>query len=466
MREDLVIKVNDALNIGRKLELHLKDFQEIYVGTDNLSDSNKFLNSLWREFNNKIGCVNEMGTLKCPWAYFPMKLNCKNSKFSYFGSMKTKIGFIHVGVSYKGKGKIDNIYFLLRDSKDNIDYSGQIKGIVKQARKNMQLEYSYVVDYKLTGEYMNINNLLLSNYIGENYWIASNDECHIIFKIIGQDIFHARKLSEEKMSYIANFLAVETNVAIKYLFQDIKLEEEEFIQNIDREIYQEDVKNQYYEDNKFIDLYPHYKEKVLLSKEGKKFIDILLQRNLNDRINIFLSSCYHFYEGLIQEFRLGTSCLAAVGDMIYMVNGNKDYMERKSVLDISLTMYLSALETVTLEERKIKNFEKCEKCGQTKYEIRKSVGEFIDEYLWEGFGKVFKKIYDLRSAYLHQGMSATKTSKGVIRPALDDKTASGCMDINTISYNVEDGSGAVEISNLREWTSYSLRNYYKEKIIG
>ena len=463
MRKDLVIKVNDALNIGGKLELHLKDFQEVYVGTTNLSDSNKFLNSLWREFNDKVGCVKDMGTLKCSWAYFPVKLNWGDSNFAYFGSMRTKIGYIHVGISYKVKGTINNIYFLLYNSKESTDYSGQIKGIVKQAKRNMQLEYSYLVDYKLTGEYMNLSNLLLSNYMGKNYYIVSNDECHIVFKIIGQDIFDARKLSEEKISHIVNFLAVETNVIIKYSFKDIKLEKEENMQNINNEIYQEDVKDQYYEDNKFIDLYPQYKEKVLLSKEGKNFIDILLDGNLNTRMNIFLSSCYHFYEGLMQEFRLGTSCVMAVNDVIYMVNGNKDYMEKQSVFDISLTMYLSALETVTLEERKI---EKCEKCGQTKYEIRKSVGEFIDEYLWEGFGRIFKKIYDLRSAYLHAGVSATKISKGVIRPVLDDKTASGCMDINTISYNVQEGSGAVEISNLREWTSYSLRNYYKEKIIG
>lgn len=462
MNKSLVIKVKDVINFKKDLELDLSNFIEFFVGTKNIDESNLFLNSLWREFNANIA---PNGLLKCPWAYLPQKHIYRKSIITYFGSMRCKLGYVHVAISYKTKGCIDNILFFI--SENNIEEHKRIlKRLVKLAKKNINLRFKYKIEYELIGKYQNhICNKLLCCYSGKNFNIDTKENVNnIMFYVNAQDMFDAERIAQRKILQIVNFLAVETNIYFEYYNLDISLEVIENNKNINQ-FYQEDISinNDCFVDGNFIDFYPEYEEKVLLSRKGVNFIDIITDTSFecDEKTDIFLSSCYHFRQGIEREYNL-EEIPSIVSKEYIMTYSKTNQPKRQGILDVSLMLYLSAIETTTLIDRKI---EKCDKCGQLKFEIRKSVCDFINKYLWNTHGELFKKIYDLRSQYLHKGKSIYTSNLITIRPLLDDKTATGCIDVGFTSMDIHEVTTCISINNIREWTSYSLRNFYKRIIL-
>ena len=211
MNKSLVIKVKDVINFKKDLELDLSSFIEFSVGTKNIDESNLFLNSLWREFNANIA---PNGLLKCPWAYLPQKHMYRKSIITYFGSMRCKLGYVHVVISYKTKGCIDNILFFIAEC-NNIEENKRIlKRLVKLAKKNINLRFKYKIEYELIGKYQNnICNKLLCCYSGKNFNIDIKENFNnIMFCVNAQDMFDAERIAQRKILQIVNFLAVETNI--------------------------------------------------------------------------------------------------------------------------------------------------------------------------------------------------------------------------------------------------------------
>ena len=136
IRNNEFIVVKNYINSGQEVKLNLGEFIEYYVGTKNTIESNMFLNSLWREFNESIAPV---GLLKCPWAYLPQKIAFKKGSLIYFGSMRTIRGYIHVAITYKIKGEINNILFYIDGKNDK--QMKELKGLVKIAKRNINLKF-------------------------------------------------------------------------------------------------------------------------------------------------------------------------------------------------------------------------------------------------------------------------------------------------------------------------------------
>lgn len=462
LKQGVIIKVKDLINTGEELELDLDDFVEIYVGTKTTVESNEFLNSLWREFDQQYAAV---GQDKCPWAFLPQKSIDGQRNITYFGSMRTADGYMHAAISYRKKGSIDNIYFYIMEHDNKEQLAVKWRYLVKRARKRQKIRYDYSVTYGLSGYAENKIALVLEEYTGENFKIHSKENgSEITFQILAHDKYSAENLAQQKIRQVTNFLTVETNVCYRYRILQIELGEAQADEKVKKKRkFQKDCADVFYEDGKFIDGIAVYDDKILLSEEGIAFLDLLTDKEWveSKQQEIFLSSCYHFREGLKHELQLQEIIGVALDESIIRYV-KKEQQERQGIMDISLTLYLSAMETITLIGRKI---EKCHACGQLKYEIRKSVCDFINFYLWDGMGDVFKRIYDLRSVYLHAGKTTNTSLFSIIRPMLDDTTGTGCTDLNFITMNVNGNVIEVTLVNVREWVSYALRNFYKETLL-
>lgn len=458
------IKVEIQFDFGQNVNLDYTKFIEFSVGTKNIKESNDFLKSMWREFNLE---VSHDGKNRCGWFYGPRKIRIKNRNISYLGIMDSKIGRIYVAVSYKKQGSIDNIMFFMTQEDFEVKHKSLFKRLVRQAKANITKLYLYEVKLSLRGKCLDLDEAeycLLHSYAHEKFVVyEENSNCKMKFKILAYDFVDANKSAIYKINQVVNFLSIETN--IYYEYEDIEVSD--INNNIQYEcnkinfIYQDNIvsTNQQVEDGEFIDWIPLYKNKVLLSKKGIELIGKILDSD-TDEVKNFLDGCYHFRQGLEREYQLKERIMITSSQQMLRL-ASTDIKNGQNILDIAVTFYLSAIETTTLKGSEV---EKCESCGQLKYQIGHRVFKFMNTYFDpENGGNLFKKIYELRSRYLHAGESVSSYSVGQNYPLLDDRTGTGCVDQGFISLNIEGNVAVIVICNIREWVSYSLRKYYREE---
>jgi len=460
MSKDSKIVIPDTKVFDQYIELDFNDFSSFFVGTNTLEESNYYLNSLWRNMNEQL---TPDGSERCPWFYIPQKIRIKQLMVTYFGSVRTKIGYFHVAVSYRKKGFINNIHFLPFElSVEEDEVSSVLKGLVKKSKKEIKLRFKYIVSCKIIGEFVGQKKYIkLLDYLTDNFIIIDSK---LEFDILAQDITDAEGIASSKLRSIVNFLAVETNVYFEY--EDIEVRRKDGDSSLQLtdciSIYQEDLCDYVtgYENDRFIDFYPSVNGDTILSKDGVNFLNKIISSNIDDNKNlsIFLNACYHFREGLKMELSI-VSKHVLIGESIYFQAAKNNQFEMQNIIDSTITHYLSSIETVTLIDHVP---EKCASCGQLKFQINQRVYEFMNTYLWKTHGDIFKKIYNLRSLYLHTGLSYSKNRDTNTRPLLDDTTGTGSVDLNFISISVKGKAIGFGVENIREWTGYSLRNFYKD----
>ena len=129
----------------------------------------------------------------------------------------------------------------------------------------------------------------------------------------------------------------------------------------------------------------------------------------------------------------------------------------------ALMSYLSAMECVTAGDGQR---ETCSECGAVKYKIAQRVKDLATKYLGEHLGKVFNKLYGYRSKFLHEGRFASESNMIRTIPLLSKTSATGLDDYGKISVSVEGGARQIDIANVKEWTTYTLRCFYQERIMG
>ena len=464
MNTKLKMSVNDACNIDNILELELENFIYLEIGTSNIIESNRFLISLWNEFDEKIapGIMN-----RCPWAYLPNKYQVKEKKITYFGSMKTRLGYIHVAVSYKTLGSIDKMHFFSFECDcSRKPIKSYLKEMIENAKNDMNHTNTFLFECNLTG-FNGENSMILKEYHEEKFSLYNkNNNSFLRFIIDGQNHLDAYNQAIEKVKQIVAFLSVETNICFNYDNENIILYKDcnRFLENKSENIYQECVykDDEHSDDGKFIDFFAEKDNMIILSKSSVVLINKIIEKDNNSDtdLNIFLDSCFHFKKGLEDEFGIKI-VHAEKGNSMCLTSVEKD-KKHQTIIDESITAYLSAIETVTLIGNRVT---KCESCGQSKYKINQRVSSFINTYLWDGHGDLFKKIYNLRSLYLHKGKSCTNDIGLYIKPLMDVNTGTGSIDYGFFSLSVKGKCNSFHVSTIREWTSYALRNYYKACLI-
>lgn len=449
-------------NIDEIITLELDNFIECIVNTTDIISSNKFLKSLWREFNLSLS-PNKMD--KCPWAYIPAKQIGKKTTATYFGSMRTNFGIIHVAITYKKKGTISKIHFYSSDKDLRKPQNSKVmNNLVKLAIENSDVVQMVYIEMEIICFFGTKKvKSKLEHYNGEKFKISAKGKRKLLyFSLDVFDMIDFKNILREKIDLVFNFLSVETNLLFEH--RDIITISEESYRQIENEgcDFQNDFNwNNDIENDKFIDDFPIGKDKILLSKESINIIDMILNSNFeeNKELNNFIKGCYHFRNALHFERESHGKIFTRGKDFILTKpSGIGNY---NIIMDNSIAGYLSAIETVTLN---FSTSEKCDECGQVKFAITGRVKKFMDTYFDSGYGDIFKKIYNLRSLYLHTGATSTKNVVGGARPLIDINTGTGAVDTNFITFMIDGKSCGSSIMNLREWTSYSMRNYYKNMI--
>lgn len=455
--------VVDARNVNKYIDLQVEMFSEHDVDLEEVNSANAFLLALWELFDRSLSPIGLNG--KCPWAFFPFKMKNGKKTLTYLGSIRTKIGYLHVLVSYKKKGSIEKIHFFSQDT--DMQAKKQVKLIqelIKSAKVNAKVKNTFYLICELKQvTTVDKNARLLESYKGENFMIFTEKEkTKMIIKIEAQNRIDALNLSVEMLNSITSFLSIETNL----LFENSDVD---FIEGFTgeenyRSIFQEDKKwkNQF-DENLFIDFYPTYNKKIILSKLGIVIIEMILRADYkkDKMLNTFLKSCYFFKTSLKYELGNDGELLYVTGQSV--LSKKKKVIQVDNIVDNSVTGYLSSIEIATSSQAQQNT---CEACGQLKYSISYRIKEFVDNYFDKEFGGIFKKIYSMRSKYLHAGESPITYTHERILPLLDPTTGTGAINKNAITVFDFNRSISISISNLREWTSYSLRNYYKREIVS
>lgn len=459
-----VIKVEPIFSFGQFVDLDYEKFIQFSVGTNNIDDSNNFLKSMWRELDLEVSYDDKE---RCAWFYSPNKIRIGNKNISYFGIMDTKIGRIYVAVSYKRKGTIDNIMFFMTELGFEEKYKPLFKRLVRQAKTNITKVYLYEVTLSVQGKFLNEQGKFpIYDYVYENFRIYNeNDTCKMKFKVSAYDFVDAKRVAYEKINRILNFISVETN--IYYEYKDIEVNRTDdcikYEYDEDKYIYQDNIQlpDGKIEQGKFIELCPLYENRILLSKKGVKLIGKIIDGDNKNIMKSFLEACYHFKQGLEREYQLEERIINISAQQVFSI-APIDIQNKQNILDIAVTFYLSAIETVTLWDNKP---DKCEACSQLKHQISNRVAKFMNTYLFpdEG-GQLFKKIYELRSRYLHAGESVSSYSIGKNYPLLDERTGSGCVDQGFITLSIKGEVSIIYITDIRELVSYSLREYYRNEL--
>ncbi|SGS34074.1 Uncharacterised protein [Staphylococcus aureus] len=396
---------------------------EIDVGIDNIEESNKFLRKLWASFNEEFG--------KCSWLYSPFKIG--EYQQIYLGRVDIKDYNLEISILYKNRGSITKMIFENSDG-NNLDEKMRdtLKKLVKYAKNNYEKKGTFFFEATIISKY------IISNYEIQfqsmQIFGLKNKSSNLLFSVSAHDQNQANGKAIEFINETLDFLSIETNLMF-YLdnicvIENVKFKEKNEMTYNKKEIYQDN--------SDFIEGYSTNNEQIVISKEAIQFLKYI-QKNDDEDIRAFMRACHHFHTA------------RKLDSETFEVNSihKKSNTRLDSNLEIANTLYLSALEVVSSI-----GFEsdRCSECNQLKYSISKRVKDITNKYLNENVAKEIVKSYSLRSKYLHEGvLNRSKSPTIQFIPLLDNSTKSGGKEIFVAS-----------IYNLREYTSYILRKFYRE----
>ncbi|MFC5714379.1 hypothetical protein ACFPU1_16660 [Thalassorhabdus alkalitolerans] len=414
---------------------------ELNIGIIDSDQANEFLRSLWAEIATEFG--------SCGWSYMPYK--DIQGKRIHFGVMAAGQHALAVSISYKDRGSIINLYFDYPDTKKSLELDSplgqQLKRVVRKARRNMGNYQKYLVTEQIKSYFP------LSFYETKFFksGLLSEEVTEISFPVWAYDNNQCNGLAVQKLNQIMDFLAVETNVPFWKNPEKMKIHAKSTAV----------LKTEQYQDDDFISEYSLQNDCLVISKKGKAFLDFMINNNdINEDLNKFLNACYHFhtarkYDAQIFDYKGYKHTLSEDESRlevdIYTKNKDLETAFRlgNSHTEIASTLYMSALEVVTLIGFKE---DKCDSCGQTKFSIMRRVKELASKYLNPVAADSLSDYYNKRSEYLHKGSILTNPTPSFSSVPLLDK------DDNTgTNFPVK-----VMVDHLREDTSYILRNFYKE----
>ena len=443
----------DLSHIAVNLDLEL-DFVKFDVAIVGWEESNKFLVSMWHQMNMEI--LPEHCKEKCPWAYFPNRYIGKKSHVLTLGCVQTSIGELFVALSFTTKGNIDSIHFHNKTGEISVDDHRKLKMLVDRAVKEKDNVSAYTCEAQIFSKSTKVS---ICSYSAENFEICPLEKgiFMIRIRIYAIDALEAKQIAVQHLYDFTAFLSVETNIF--YSFKDVNI----LLHNSF-----EGAKGEPQYVNDYIDDYPIKGDNILyLSEFAVDFIDKHIfslprfgKREEADRL--FLSACKHCQIGMELEDRL-MSEVVAITPYRRMSVSKKDQLRKGEFITSSMMEYMSALECSTAIEaiREI-----CPTCGTIKYKISQRVKDLVTRFLGEDLGKVFKKLYGLRSKYLHEGRVASEANVVETIPVLSENSDVMLINVSGFTLRFEGQVCQFSIRNVREWTTYVLRCFYQMRILG
>ncbi|WP_019413860.1 hypothetical protein [Paenisporosarcina sp. TG20] len=225
---------------------------ELNIGISDVKKSNEFLRCLWSEM------AKEFGT--CGWQYVPIKDGSKNK--ITFGFMNINQGTaLEVGITYKEKASINNIYFLQNHGKEDIqkgtELYNRLKKVVKVTKESVGKYQAILMQATIKAYYP------IMSYIGESFVILPMVDGDSQFSCIinAYDVNQASGYFTRKVNQVMDFFSVETNA----IFRRPNTRPNEETVTIEKQIYQDD--SEFMDDLSLVDDY------LVISKEGKQLIE-------------------------------------------------------------------------------------------------------------------------------------------------------------------------------------------------
>lgn len=430
-----------------------KDFEKISVNTSGYVDSNKFLVSLWNQVNLFIcpdHCVD-----RAPWAYFPGKFVGKRSAVSVLGFCQTSIGELYFALEYKRKGDIDSLLVMRPKSKLKREEIKRLRLLVDNAKANADKTKRFLCKAKISAR---LKNICFTEYNATNFSIIPNDGgFNFNFYVNAIDKFEAEQQALERLYEVCAFLTVETNIYC--LFEGFNVSEKELLP---------ECKSSYPFIDDYLDYYPAIDNwQICISSYAYKFINenilsIGRFEKRNEVEKFFISACKHLQIGVETELKIGDVAIVSIPFGTISLN-KRDQQNKIENMTSALMSYLSAIECTTATEA---SHETCKECGAVIYKIANRVRNLSAEFLGDDLGKVFHKLYSYRSKFLHTGKMASDTN--VIRtiPLLSESSETGVKEYGNFAIKVDGMIRSLNVSNIREWTTYILRCYYQKRILG
>lgn len=395
---------------------------EIKLDIQEQEQANQFLRAFWAELRS---CFTKQA-----WQFTPSK----NGMFRRitFGQVDLGLadGPIMVGVSYKKRGSIKRLFFE-RPFGQAVESDSHLVGLLKEtvnsalAKANhpsrMFMEAIVQPAYSQISEYA--SDWFVLKQLAEQKSV-------LMIPIWAYDLIDAQAGFRLKANYILDVLATETNIPF-WQVNEANLSKDEKIDL--QEIFEVFVDNP-----DWIDNVPIKNDRMILSKEGKKFLSLIVrgETDTNGQVT-FLRACRHFHMAL--KLRAES----------YGVHNYNEWQENVMVLCVSALEVASTIDGPTPSS--------CSKCGQPVYKIRRRVSDFTSRYLPNHVVKFIKSYYDRRSKYLHAGMLLSNQDYvGITLPQLDADNPTGCK--NSIASS--------SIMNLHEFVGYCLRQTLKSLVKG
>lgn len=431
------------------------DFIKVNVETANITESNKFLVSLWHQFNINLSPLHSQN--RVPWAYFPGRFLGKKSHVVVLGFIQTSIGDIYIALSYRTKGCIDAIHYHKPSRKFKSSDIEQLKELTANALKKKEDTKKFLCQANLEPH---VSGLIIETYIGRSFHLSPTKDGKLLFiqfYVDGVDSFEAEQSAMEKLYDICAFLSIEMNIRIT--FDEFKVADDVVLSTDKR-------KSAFIND--YIDYYPIIDRwKLCLSQYAIDFIDSYVlntprfQKKPSD-VRYFLSACKHIQLGMVSEENLNEKAVCALPTMTFSLSNinTKSKMENSTSAMMS---YLSALECSSASDT---TGETCKECGAVKYKISARVKNIASKYLGEDLGRVFQKLYDYRSKFLHAGKFPSDSNFVRTMPLLSEDSATGLLDLLGFSINIDGNVMSYTIQNIREWSTYILRCHYQEQFCG
>jgi len=418
-----------------------------------LIESNNFLRALWAELRDKFG--------KCTWSYRPRKNeNSKTISLGWVNINQKKL--ISVSITYTQRTIVGEIHFGEEEFNEPLKESSQLGQQLKDAvnkayhRRNNPDTITLAVP---------ISSLYRSLAPYSTQWFQISPTQHPISLLSVQvkafDQIDAEAEALRVSSYVLDILSVETNSLFWLLDKDE-------IQDITSEIESEELTypevNIFVSNEEWMEDVPDHNEYLLISSQAVQFLDrILSQEELSDKEKIFMRACHHFHVAREQDV-LRSNQLIPVGeqkneDGSITLLRQEDSRFKSAVRfsrraeEIATVLYMSTVEAAAKVDFNIS--EKCCECGQMRYESSARVIDYVKKYLISEKGnplfKIFTSYYTKRSDYLHKGI--------VLRD--HSYTRTPIPQLDTSLKSVESQKTSVDVSILRKWIGYMLRQQLK-----
>jgi hypothetical protein len=426
------------------------------AGVTNLSESNSFLRAFWAELRLRFG--------KCDWLYQPFKDGVTRTIFLGFADIGINEP-LSVGLKYSQRTVVSEI-LVNEHGAEEIDKKSELATVLKEAVETALKRYMEPSLFHLKTTVQGLR-LPIAFYSGRSFSIRpkSGAQFDVELKVRGYDDIDAKTEAKQRLQYILDIAAVETN----HLFWSVpyQVTDETDSSSQDSATSTNSDVEQFVLDEEWIDDAPIASGTFLLSTSGKELISRLVDASeLSDSEEKFLRACHHYHVARQQDALLNERLIALEPEEITpsestlsfkldaRVTGVAQFGMRSQ--ELAIVLYMSAMEVVSLIGAEAP--EHCPKCDQNKYKCSARVVDLVTRLTPEAgrdcMVSVFKDHYDKRSKYLHTGLLFTDDAyTGVTIPTLNPGNKSGVSQRSTVL-----------VSNMREWVGYMLRQILKSLV--